>query len=32
MTTTTNGGSAAAPEAEPAGPNLSVMVQYIKDF
>jgi preprotein translocase subunit SecB len=32
MTTTTNGGSAAAPSAEPAGPNLSVMVQYIKDF
>jgi preprotein translocase subunit SecB len=32
MTTTTNGGGAAPAAPEGAAPNLSVIVQYIKDF
>ena len=32
MTNTTNGGDAAGAAPEPTGPNLSVVIQYIKDF
>lgn len=32
MATTTNGGDAAAAQAQPAGPSLNVLAQYVKDF
>jgi preprotein translocase subunit SecB len=32
MTNTTNGGDGAGATPEPTGPNLSVVIQYIKDF
>ncbi|RAI44064.1 protein-export chaperone SecB [Rhodoplanes roseus] len=32
MATTTNGGDAAAAQAQPTGPSLNVLAQYVKDF
>lgn len=32
MATTSNGGDAAAAQAQPAGPSLNVLAQYVKDF
>ncbi|CAL8976553.1 protein-export chaperone SecB [Rhodoplanes serenus] len=32
MATTTNGGDAAAAQAQPSGPSLNVLAQYVKDF